>query len=227
MRWAKPIARRSPGQRSAHLILTFSDVNEANRAVANGLTICSRRTRVEKIKKEPIRCLKCQGWNHFAKECPKTQDTCGNCTENHRTSLCPNPATRRCASCEDDTHASWSRECPVFLRKTEECNRRHPENALTFIPSSDPWTWLESNQKDEEHLNAYRTRTTQKRLVNQNLRQYGTQEDNQPDHMDDFYITNNPHLPDWASDDHPSNKEKEPTTKSTRPPIRQTAADLI
>ncbi len=63
-RWVKPVARRSPSQRSAHLILSFTDVNAANRALSGGLTICHSRTKVGKIKKEPIRCLKCQNWNH-------------------------------------------------------------------------------------------------------------------------------------------------------------------
>jgi len=69
MRWVKPIQRRAPSQKTAHLILSLTDIKAANRAIANGLTICNRRTRVEKIKKEPTRCLKCHGWNHYANEC--------------------------------------------------------------------------------------------------------------------------------------------------------------
>ncbi len=222
IRWAKPIARRSPGQRSAHLIVTFTDVNEANRAVANGLTICNRRTRVEKIKKEPTRCLKCQGWNHFAKECLENHDTCGNCAENHRTSLCPNPMRRSCASCKVDTHASWSRACPVFLKKSEECNRRFPENALTFIPSSDPWTWIANSQSNEDQSDADGPRTTRKKLVNRDLRQYGTQENNQNNPVDDFYAPYGSNLPDWASDD-PPNLQQDPQEETNRPHTRPTA----
>ena len=141
MRWAKPIKRRSPGQKTAHLIISFVDAQAANRAIANGLMICNRRTHLEKIKKEPIRCLKCQGWNHFAYECILNVDKCGNCAKEHRTSLCPNPRQKYCISCDTDEHASWSRECPVFLRKVSECDRRNPENALQFIPTAEPWTW--------------------------------------------------------------------------------------
>ena len=223
VRWAKPIVRRSPGQRSAHLILTFTDINEANRAVVNGLTICNKKAKVEKVKKEPTRCLKCQGWNHFAKECLEDHDTCGNCAEHHRTNLCPTPTKKVCTSCKTDTHASWSRTCPVFLRKTEECNRCFPENALTFIPSSDPWTWLENN---ENRQNRRETRVTQEKLIDRNLRQYDRNEHDQPDPMDDYYIPNNPYLPDWNSDDPPNprqNQQEEPN----RPPTRPTAADYI
>jgi hypothetical protein len=93
-RWVKPIARRSPSQRTAHLILSFTDVNAANRALANRLTICHRRTTVENIKKEPVRCLKCQQWNHYAKECIADHNTCRNCAEHHRTNHCPDHTYR-------------------------------------------------------------------------------------------------------------------------------------
>ena len=97
-----------------------------------------RRIHIDKIKKEPTRCLKCQGWNHFANECDSETDKCGNCAEEHRTSNCPHPHRRACVSCKTAGHGSWSRECPVFLRKAEECNRRNPGNALQFIPTSEP-----------------------------------------------------------------------------------------
>ncbi len=140
-RWVKPIARRSPNQRSAHLILTFTDINTANRALTNGLLICHSKVKVDKVKKEPIRCLKCQRWNHYAKDCPAEEDTCSNCAGPHRSSQCPNPLKRRCVSCNTDEHASWSRECPTFLKKIDDCNSKHPENALPLIPSDEPWTW--------------------------------------------------------------------------------------
>jgi len=158
MRWIKPIQRRSAGQKTAHLILLFNDVDTANRSIANGLTVCSRRVRVEKIRKEPIRCLKCHGWNHYANECISTTDTCGNCAEKHRTNLCTQPQNKRCVSCNVQGHASWSRECPIFLKKVDECNQRNPENALQFIPSVEPWTWT-ANPEDQQ----YRPRTDAQR----------------------------------------------------------------
>jgi len=135
MRWVKPIQRQAPSQKTAHLILSLTDINAANRAIANGLTICNRRTRIEKIKKEPIRCLKCHGWNHYANECVSLTDVCGNCAERHRTSQCTQPQVTRCVSCNTDSHASWDIGCPTFLKKIEECNRRNPENALQFPPT--------------------------------------------------------------------------------------------
>lgn len=137
MRWAKPAERRSPDQRTAHLILMFTDPDAANRAIANGLTICNRRKYVEKLKKEPIRCLKCQGWNHFAYKCISKTDKCSNCAEEHRSRQCPHPHKRWCVTCNVGDHASWSRTCPAFIKKANECDRRNPENSLQFIPTTD------------------------------------------------------------------------------------------
>ena len=150
MKWAKPIHRRSETQRTAHLFLTFTNADAANRAITNGLYICNRRCHVERIKREPTRCLKCQGWNHFAKECPEEADKCGNCAKSHRTNDCPNPMERCCVSCRSNDHASWSRECPTFIRKLSDFNERNPENALQYIPTADPWTWTASTHSTQQ-----------------------------------------------------------------------------
>ena len=149
MRWAKPINRRSPNQRTAHLIITFSNADTANRAITDGLYICNRRCHVEKVKREPTRCLKCQGWNHYARDCLEKEDKCGNCARNHRTGSCPTPHATRCVSCKTDDHASWSRECPTFTKKCNEFDSRNPENALQYIPTADPWTWTTSEKEKQ------------------------------------------------------------------------------
>ena len=51
----------TPTQRTAHLLLAFNNVEAANRAITNGLIICNRKCHVERAKREPIQCLKCQG----------------------------------------------------------------------------------------------------------------------------------------------------------------------
>ena len=45
-----------------------------------------------------------------------------------------------------DDHASWSRECPTFMKKLSEFNDRNPENALQYIPTTELWTWTVSNK---------------------------------------------------------------------------------
>lgn len=139
-RWAKPPEKRREGQKTGHLILSFTNADQANRVISDGLTICNRRTTVQKTRREPTRCFKCQGWNHQASECVRN-DRCANCAEDHRTNQCPLPQHRKCASCGSDRHASWSRDCPIFIKKLEECNRRNPESALQFFPTKEAWTW--------------------------------------------------------------------------------------
>jgi hypothetical protein len=146
IKWVKPVHRRTQTQRTAHLFLTFNNADAANRAITNGIYICNRRCHAERVKREPTRCLKCQGWNHFAKECVEEKDRCGNCTKNHRTNDCPNPMTRACVSCKTDDHASWSRDCPTFIKKLSDFNDRNPENTLQYIPTADPWTWTANSQ---------------------------------------------------------------------------------
>ena len=140
LKWAKAIEKRNPNQRTAHLFITFSSADAANRAITNGISICNRRCHVEKTKREPTRCLKCQGWNHIAKECTAEHDKCGNCAGEHRTSNCYT-TEQRCTSCNSSDHASWSRHCPTFLKKLDEYNARNPDNLLQFFPTDEPWTW--------------------------------------------------------------------------------------
>jgi hypothetical protein len=141
LRWAKPPARRAPNQICGHLILSFTSPDAANRAKTEGLLICNKRVSVAKYKKEPIRCLKCQGWNHVAAECAQSYDKCGTCgTRGHRTSACTSTTTH-CANCDTDDHTSWSRDCPTFIRKCHEFDIKHPENGLPYYPSAEPWTW--------------------------------------------------------------------------------------
>jgi hypothetical protein len=148
IKWAKAIDKRSPNQRTAHLLLTFNNADAANRAIANGLTICNKRCRVERTRREPPRCLKCQGWNHFAKDCTEENSRCANCAGSHRTDSCL-VNDRKCASCKTDDHASWSRTCPTFLRKCDEFNYRNPENSLQFFPTTDSWTWTASERSSQ------------------------------------------------------------------------------
>ena len=140
VKWAKAVEHRSASQRTAHLIISLNSADTANRAITNGLLVCNRRCHVERTKREPTRCLKCQGWNHIAKECTEEKDTCGDCTGPHRTASCLTNE-KRCISCKYDDHASWSRLCPTFLRKSDEYNNRNPDNSLQYFPTADSWTW--------------------------------------------------------------------------------------
>ncbi|KAI0026639.1 hypothetical protein K488DRAFT_22400, partial [Vararia minispora EC-137] len=140
-RWVKPTHFRREGQEVGHAILTFASAETANKLLLNGMVICGKRISGTKMKKEPIRCLKCQTYGHFANACMATEDTCGKCGEKHRTADCKNPFGTFCVSCQTNDHASRDRVCPEFQRKCEAYDSHHPENGLAFFPTDEPWTW--------------------------------------------------------------------------------------
>ena len=147
VKWAKAIANHNSNQRSAHLYITFTNAEVANRAITDGLYICHKKCQVEKSKHEPTRCLKCQGWNHLAKDCIEPYDTCGNCTGQHRTNQCSSQA-KNCISCKTNDHPSWSWQCLTFVKKAHKLNSRSLDNSTIYFPTTDPWTWTTRNDSN-------------------------------------------------------------------------------
>lgn len=137
-RWIKPVERRQLHQTMAHLAIKYTSPEAANRALLNGIFICGTRTMSIKGKREPIRCLKCHGWDHLAAGCTKS-DKCGSCAGDHRTSLC-NSREYFCIPCKSGGHASWSRDCPTFRTKCAQMDSRLPENGMPFFPTNEEWT---------------------------------------------------------------------------------------
>jgi hypothetical protein len=139
-RWIKPEYRRTPGQRLAHASITISSAATANKLIRDGMYICNSRVTPTKLKQEPLQCMKCRGWGHVAISCLEPKDTCGNCAGDHQTRACPSPDKRYCVSCKSDTHASWDRKCPEFVRRCLRHNERHPENNMVYFPTDEDWT---------------------------------------------------------------------------------------
>ena len=146
-RWIKPEARRQPQQLHAHAILSFTTPQLANKAIAEGLTICHKKVDVVKDKREPTRCMKCQLWGHIASACKKTGDTCGTCGKDHRTSACSSSTLRYCTPCLQEGHASWDRDCPSFISKQRELDHRMLDNCLTYFPTDEAWTYTPSQHR--------------------------------------------------------------------------------
>lgn len=152
MRWLKPLHRRKKGQICGHIILKVTDATEANRMITLGMYVANKKLTVEKCNVDPVRCLKCQGYNHFAKECVVNHDICGHCGERgHRTSACTNTTKVHCTSCNMDDHPSYDRYCPTFLRKVADKNSITPENNLPFIQTDEAWTWNKTVD-DRKHV---------------------------------------------------------------------------
>ncbi len=139
-RWIKPVERRRLEQTHAYAIITLTSADTANILIRDGLYICGTKVRPTKQKQEPIQCMKCRNWGHFASECTSAKDVCGNCGEGHRTSACKNRAKLYCAACKENTHASWSRNCPEFNRRCQIVDGRNPENAMPYFPTEHDWT---------------------------------------------------------------------------------------
>ena len=138
LRWIKDPARRKPTQRVAHAFISLTSPQVANQIIRDGICINHEKLRAHKDKKEPLRCLKCQRWGHFSKECRHQSDVCGSCAGPHRESNCNSYATFYCVNCKSDHHGSASKECPEFIKRCEELDARHPDNALPYFPTDDP-----------------------------------------------------------------------------------------
>jgi hypothetical protein len=146
-RWIKPASRRSPSQTCGHAILSLTSPQAANEILSHGLFICHKKVYAEKCKKEPLRCLKCHGWSHLARDCLAAHDTCGTCSQRHRTSNCTNTQRPHCVPCGIAGHASWDRNCPIFQRKCSELNDRVDENNMPYFPTVEIWTQVREPPK--------------------------------------------------------------------------------
>jgi len=139
-RWIKPLERRRPEQTHAYAIITLISVDSANILIRDGLVICGTKVRPTKQKHKPMQCMKCRKWGHLAAECPSDKDVCGNCGEEHRTSMCKKRSQPYCVACKEDTHASWSRNCPEFIRRCMVYDERNPENSMPYFPTEHDWS---------------------------------------------------------------------------------------
>ena len=139
-RWIKPAERRRVGQTHAYAIITVTSVDTANKIIKDGLGICSSFIRPMKLKQEPTQCMKCRRWGHFADKCLQLEDTCGTCGGKHCTSSCTSKDKRHCVSCGSNSHASWDRACPDFIRRCAFIDERNPDNSMPFFPARQDWT---------------------------------------------------------------------------------------
>jgi len=73
-----------------------------------------------------LRCYKCCGFYHFAKDC-KNKEVCGLCAKQHATKDCRSQE-RKCVNCEDkiinmkiknlnSDHSAYDNNCPCFIKE--------------------------------------------------------------------------------------------------------------
>lgn len=85
IRWIKPPTCHSPQQRKAFALLQVADAHTANTLLRDGLCIKTEHITIQKDKKEPICCAKCQRYGHVARSCSDATDTSDTCGAQHRT----------------------------------------------------------------------------------------------------------------------------------------------
>ena len=139
-KWIKPVSRRRAEQTHAYTIISVSSAEAANLLIRDGMIICSTRVRPNKQKHEPVQCMKCRGWGHFAGNCTAKKDTCRTCGGDHCTSTCKITSKVFCATCKDSSHPSWDRNCPESIRCHTIYDKKNPENELVFYPMDQDWT---------------------------------------------------------------------------------------
>jgi len=75
------------------------------------------KTRVYLHIPSPMRCMKCQQYQHTIKHCSAEHPTCGRCARQHETKTCRS-LTLKCAHCSDE-HTVGHRSCPKHIVERE------------------------------------------------------------------------------------------------------------
>lgn len=101
--------------------IVFNSNEDLTSAIKTGITVGQMICSVEEFtfKRKPLRCYKCQSFNHTAKWCGKSVK-CGKCAESHNTKDCSSECTK-CCNCSND-HPAWSRQCPAYIREETRLN---------------------------------------------------------------------------------------------------------
>ena len=107
--------RREP---TTAVLVEFKNLNEMPKSII--IDFC--KYNIREYEQDPIRCFKCQGFGHFARNCQSNIVKCGRCSLDHSTKDCnieklPGTSNRldiKCANCKGN-HPAFSRQCPTFI----------------------------------------------------------------------------------------------------------------
>lgn len=143
LRWQKNPEYRNAGQTTANLLVRFTSIEMANKAVKDGLYIMGKRSTCELPRPEPFRCNNCQQYGHIAAECKNTI-ACGYCAKAHRQHDCPSksdPTKFQCTNCKSPNHTAWDRSCPEFTKRLTAMKTARQSSQYRYIVTEEPWTW--------------------------------------------------------------------------------------
>ena len=153
LKYIKPPHLCTSNQRVGHIIIGFTDHNNANKVIDYGLFIEGKHVKVHKLLSEPRRCLKCQWFGHHVLDCKENTETCAHCKGQHCTAQCDIMETVNftCANCMGDEakgHGAADRNCLAFAKEQDKLRQNIPENKYKYFPSYEPCTWSLLNQPE-------------------------------------------------------------------------------
>lgn len=150
--YIKPKHRRAQGQKVAHVMITFRNINEANHTLQFRMLIEGKQVWGRKKLPQPTRCYKCQaiGVTHMASDCWADHDTCGQCGGNHRATDCiaTDQSKFNCTNCKQTGHGPGDRDCPTTKQAVLKMIQRNPVSQLPYFPTSNSKTWEWEQQVD-------------------------------------------------------------------------------
>jgi hypothetical protein len=154
IRWLHQQRPDSAAKNHSSLIIEITDDLTADTAITQGLKIGESICPAAKYIPPPMQCFFCKSFGHLAKACPvlkdPTQLKCARCAGNHLTKecACSSPTrcinmrtckhlTPKCANC-DGAHKSFSNDCPVKIRATQDIASRYNSSSPYFNPDYSP-----------------------------------------------------------------------------------------
>ena len=107
---------------------------------------------------------------------------------------------RACVSCKACNHVSWSRACPIFVKKIAEFNVRNPDNALQFFPTADAWTWSMADKPAAAMVKppAQAQASATQAQIHPSKNQLGKRPQHSRQLQHDTYIPTNTYIPDYS-----------------------------
>ena len=114
------------GKFTGSVKIQFKDRSVLDRAMKECITIGRGKYPVQEFRPQPrvIKCHRCQGMSHIAKNCSSRFVRCGKCSSyDHQTRECTAADKYKCVHC-NGKHITGSRICQAMKEKEEQIKSR-------------------------------------------------------------------------------------------------------
>jgi hypothetical protein len=149
MKWLRNIENMTNKPTHATLKIAFTNLEDANFFIRNGLAFEGEICPVEKARRPPLRCLNCYRHGHTQARCrsPTRCGTCGtkeptdghdHCSDHEHADDCETtcPPLPKCAACGDPEHKAFDRTCPHTVAAERAARDEHFNSGLLY-PTAD------------------------------------------------------------------------------------------